>query len=220
MEGTHLKARARWKGGRPICRRYLLVQFADALTQVRSGAAACSWPVTWAVGAMGDGQAEAVGAWQHSSDGMLDWRSVFDDLASRGVERIRYAAHVDAVSAQSAFPDLTVLSPAWPKPSHLDAAAGQGTQMSTGMRRVRAGRHGALSEPPRRVLQLARRVDQAAQVLHRGLSQAATQHGPFVSALAAAEFVEAWLANAELRQRRRRLAAVRAAGLRAAAVAP
>jgi hypothetical protein len=219
MGSTRLDSQAGWEG-RPLCCRYVLVHFAAQPIQARTGSAARGWTVTWALGAMRDEQPEAVGVWKHPIDGVLDWRSVFDDLAARGVERIRYAANLDAAAAQTTFPDLTVLSTAGSEPGELDVAAGQADQMSTGMRRAGGGRHCDANGLPRRGQQLARRVDQAAQLLQRGLSQAATRHGPFESGLVAAAFVEAWLANAELRQRRRRLAAIRAADLRVAAAAP
>lgn len=205
--------------GPPLCTRYLLVHFAAHQTQVLTGAAARSWTVIWALGAMSNGQPEGVGVWQQASDGGLNWRSVFADLAARGVERIRFAVQADAVAAKATFPDLTVLRTIGPEPSSLEAAPLQVVQKSMEVRGAGRGRRCEPCDPPRRVLQVARRVDRAAQLWQRGLRQAAARHGPFESGSAAASFVETWIATAELRQRRRRLAATRATALGIAAVA-
>jgi hypothetical protein len=207
----------RWDG-LPLCCRYRLVHFAVQPIRVRASTAAHNWSVRWALGAMSDGQPEVVGVWPHSIEGVLNWREVFDELAARGVQRIRYAVHVDPAAALAAFPDLKVINSTRPEPGVLDAAAEQRDSMTTEMRRAGGGGRCAASEVPQRVRQLARRVEAAAQLLQRGLGQAATRHGPFESGSVAAAFVEAWLTSAEHRQRRSRIAAYRAGGVGAAAM--
>jgi hypothetical protein len=218
MEITHIDPHASWQG-RPLCCRYLLVHFATRLIQARADSAAHSWSVTWALGALSDGHSEMLGVWRHSTEGVLNWQAVFDGLAVRGVEQIRFAIHVDAAFAQTTFPGLKALNTALPERDELEISAKHDAPRSTEICEAGNGRSCDPSELPRRVQVLARRTEEAVLLLQRGLRQAAIRHGPFESGSAAAAFAEAWLANAEHRHRRRRLATYRATGVGAAAPA-
>lgn len=179
MQLTDLDPSGMWQG-RPLCCRYLLGHFSAQALQVLSGDAEHSSFVTWALGTLSDGSREVLGTWPHSIEGELNWQEVFDDLALRGAERIRFAVHADGSAARATFPDLKM----------LDATlSGE-----------------AFAALPQRARRLVRRSEEAAQVLQRRLRQATTRHGPFKCVSAAVAFVEARLADAERRERQRQLA--------------
>lgn len=199
MEGTRLDQHASWQA-LPLCCHYLLAHFAPQAVQVRSGDDAHCRQMTWALGTLRDGQREVLGVWHHSLEGVLCWQTVFDDLAVRGVEQIRFAVNADAAASQATFPRLTALD--FDVPEHFDSMVpgGQHAPRSTEFCGARNGQRCDLSTLPRRVQQLARRGEKAVRLLQRGVTRAAARHGAFDSAQAAAAFVGSWLANAECRQ--------------------
>ena len=69
-------------------------------------------PVIWAVGVLADGDWEALGAWPGAAVGPAFWRGVWDDLDTRGVDKISMvcAADVD-VDARALCPARMVLQP-------------------------------------------------------------------------------------------------------------
>jgi Transposase, Mutator family len=194
------------------------VHFATSVLQVRAGAAANTWPVTWALGALGDGQPEVLGVWQPSIEGPPNWQGAYDDLAARGVKRIGFAVNTNVSAAYAAFPQMIVLNAAFSDSGAVEVSAGQAAPRSLAPRGDAYGQHGGSSELPSRVQRLAHQVEETAQLLQRGLKPAAMRRSPFESGGAAAAFLESWLDDAERRQRRRRLATSRRAYLGIAAV--
>jgi Transposase, Mutator family len=72
---------------RPLCRRYAAV-VVDRVV-VREAARQREGQVFgWALGTLSDGQAEVLGWWEPSQPASIEWRSVGDRLAARGVEHI------------------------------------------------------------------------------------------------------------------------------------
>lgn len=205
--------------GLPLCRWYGIVQFVVQPSTVRAGGDVHRWPVTWARGTLNDGQGGLLGAWQHATDGAPNWPAIFDDLALRGVERVRIAIDTDAAAAIAAFPRATLLQRAL---RGSDSRLGSTRQDATGsMNHVASNaRCCDASQLPRRVRQMVRRSEEAARALQRGLTQAITRHGLFDSPREAATFVESWLEDAERRGRQRRHAAQRRSELAAASLAP
>lgn len=218
MESTRLDPHASWQG-RPLCCKYWLVHFVTQPIRVRGVTAAQGLPVTWALGALSDGQREVLGVWSHSVEGVPNWQPVFDDLAVRGVEQIRFAVHADAAFAQTTFPHLKALDTALPEWDDLKISAGQDAPRSMEICGAGNGQRCDLSALPRRVQQLVRRGEEAVRLLRRGVARAAARQGPFDSAQAAVAFADAWLVNAERRQRRGQFPASRGLGT-AAAMAP
>lgn len=218
MAMSELHGRQGRQSGRPLCSTYQLAYFApQAIRVVVNSGSHC---VTWALGAQGDGSREVLGAWQHSiDDGAPKWRELFDDLARRGVERIRFAVNADTSAAAAAVgsSDRTF----------FDAASVKQRPEGTAELAALGSTHGRLmwsssrdtSDLPRRVRQTIRRCEEAALALQRGLRQAASRHGPFQSPADAARFVETWLEDAGNRERRRRYAAQRRTELPQAALA-
>lgn len=51
-----------------------------------------------------------LGTWAEPASGALNWREVFDDLAARGVERIRFVVTAERDAVPAAYPHVTVLS--------------------------------------------------------------------------------------------------------------
>lgn len=177
MESTNLGAK--WQG-RPLCCRYLLVSFASQPILVRVGAAAPGWSVTWALGTLSDGQREVLGAWQHSIGDVMNWQAVFDDLAVRGVERIRFVVTADADAARAALPHSAMLNSVVLESAHI------GTSPE------------ALSPPLRR---LADSAEAATQQMQAALARMIHRHGSFDSPQAAGLFLDAAFQRLEDRSR-------------------
>lgn len=198
-----------WRGGRPLCRAYQLVHFAIAPTQV--AAALPAGRVTWALGTVSDGSHEVLGAWQHSTDGALNWQQVFEDLAARGIDQIRFVVRAEASSASLMLPAVRVIGVSMRAPA-------QRVPRSARTRHAGGSLDCDSDEVPLRVRRLVRHSGKAAQLLQQGLMRAATRHGPVESPHAAAAFVAEWLESAERRERRRRLATQHQAAVAAAAL--
>lgn len=198
MQRTDLNTSERWSD-RPLCCRYLLAHF--SVQRVPALASDVDhWSVTWAQGTLSDGSREVLGAWQHTTEGFLDWSAVFDDLALRGVERVRFAVDTDASAARITFPHVGVLQTSSSAPGHVE----------------RSSNGCEASEVPLRVRLQIVRSEVAARALQRRMSLAALRYGPFESGSDAAAFVEAWLVSAERSERHRRHTAQRLSGRAAA----
>lgn len=177
MENTHLNPCAKWQG-HPLCCGYLLVHFAPQPIRVRVGGAEHSWHVTWALGTLSDGQREVLGTWLHSIGGVSNWQVVFDELAVRGVERIRFVVGADVNMAQGALLGATTLP--------FDAQ-----------------RRSANPEPfPALSLRLQNIMDSAqmqTRALQRELERLTRRHGAFDSAAASSEFLDRAIERIERR---------------------
>lgn len=180
MDSTDLDLGAKWHD-RPLCCRYLLAHFAVQEIQVRMAPAAHGWSVTWALGTFGDGQREALGAWPHSVDGVLNWHAVFDDLATRGVERIRFVVGSSANAAGATFVHFTKLNSV--------VATAQIGVPPAGL--------------PPRLKRVADTAEVAAQQMQAGLARMIHRHGSFESPHAALPFLAAALQRLEKRARAR-----------------
>jgi len=154
---------------RPLCCRYLLVHF-DALTlQVRESGSQSDRTVCWALGAHAEGQCEVLGVWPTSPSGDPDWREVFEGLAARGVERIRFVVSAGPNAVQAAEQGATMLT--W------DSQKGSSNSQSLA----------ALSFRLRRIVESAQAH---AQLMRAELGRLTRRHGPFDSTAAASHFLE------------------------------
>lgn len=147
---------------------------------MRTGDTACGICVTWALGTLSDGQREALGAWQHSIAGVLNWQAVFDDLAVRGVERIRFVVSADADAARATLPHSAMLNSVVLESAHIGAPPE------------------ALSPRLRRIADSA---DAAAQQMQAALARMIHRHGSFESPQAALLFLDAAFQRLEDRSR-------------------
>lgn len=149
---------AAWQS-RPLCCRYLLVSFGAQLMLVRADDAAFNFSATWALGELDDGQREVLGVWPAPIAEAPNWQEVFDDLAVRGVERIRFVVNADEKTVRAAQPSATVLSLGTPSSPSLAPSA-------------------ALSPRLRRIVKSA---DDAAQQMQAALTHVVRRHGTFDS---------------------------------------
>lgn len=91
----HLRTRARsvpWQD--LLCRRYVAVFFHGTERPAKGGG---SWPpvLSWAIGAIGNGEAAVIGVWAEGAADETVWSRAFTDLKARGLERIRFAVTDD-----------------------------------------------------------------------------------------------------------------------------
>lgn len=175
---------------RPLCCRYLLVRFEALYLWVRTEESVSVVPVRWALGALADGQCDVLGAWVEPFSGVLNWHEVFDDLAARGVERIRFivTAEPDAVSA--AYPHATVLNSVAPllRPGSMLTAAAAPTEAPT------EAPTDALSP---RLLRVLTSADEAARKMQAQLIRVVRRHGSFADCEAAVAFLAHSLERSE-----------------------
>ncbi len=97
--------------GLPLCRRYHVVSFKSLLAPVIAGESAVACPVHWALGGLVDGRVEVLGAWLGSSSGRPVWEVAIEELADRGVERIRVVVTEEPAAAWTAYPHTLLLTP-------------------------------------------------------------------------------------------------------------
>jgi hypothetical protein len=90
--------------GRPLCCHYLIVRFESVTLPVNVNGAAGLLPAHWAIGALRDGQTEVIGGWLADESGVMRWADVFDEMARRGVEQVRFVAGVDELDAKGVAP--------------------------------------------------------------------------------------------------------------------
>ncbi len=94
-----------------LCLQYSCAHFEEEQVQlfVANGALA-ELTVSWAVGVLADGEWEVLGAWPGAAVGPAFWRGVWDDLGSRGVEKISLVCASD-LDAWTLCPAVKVLLP-------------------------------------------------------------------------------------------------------------
>lgn len=163
-----------------LCRSYLMTHFATQPIDARVGATAIPWSVIWGRGTRSDGQRELLGAWLPSNDSVTTWRSIFGDLAARGVERIRFVVSAEASAVQAVHPGATLLS--------------------LGARQCSAD----LEPPSTLPMRLQRSVEASqteTELMQSELERLIRCHGPFDSTEIAADFVAKALVRVERRFR-------------------
>jgi len=94
-----------------LCWYYVSTHFEELSVQVLvADRTSCKLTVTWVVGVLADGDWEALGAWPGAAVGPTSWRCVWEDLDSRGVNKISLVCAAD-VDARALCPGTTVLPP-------------------------------------------------------------------------------------------------------------
>ncbi|MDP1532563.1 MAG: transposase [Rubrivivax sp.] len=162
----------------PLCRRYLVVHFEALPLLVKEGGPQSDRTVYWALGAHAEGPCEVLGVWPTLPSGGQDWREVFESLAARGVERIRFVVSAAADAVPATHMGATVLT--------LDSQQG-----SSGL-----APPGALSPRLRRIVKLAA---MEVSVMQAELVRLIRRHGAFPSTVAASDFLQKALARMERR---------------------
>jgi hypothetical protein len=82
---------ARW-ANRPLCTRYLVVNFGFQTAALSDGGEFRTLSFFWALGTLNDGEREILGWWQASETDPLRWSAISTDLTARGVQHIRVLA--------------------------------------------------------------------------------------------------------------------------------
>lgn len=95
-----------------LCGHYFSAHFETQRVQVLmgNGSTAEQW-VHWAVGVLGDGNWEALGAWSVASVGPALWRGISDDFGNRGVARIELVCVPGLEATHNLFRTVKVLPP-------------------------------------------------------------------------------------------------------------
>lgn len=95
-----------------LCRHYFSAHFETQRVQVLIGndSSAERW-VHWAVGVLGDGNWEALGAWSVASVGHTVWQGISDDLDNRGVVSIALVCAPELEAAHHLSRTAKVLPP-------------------------------------------------------------------------------------------------------------
>lgn len=97
----------------PLCRRYLWALFEADPVSVSDGEVVRGHVARWALGVLANGKYEVLGVWLDPVSEAKRWREVFEDLALRGVEKIRFVASNEPAevrdSARATYPGTTVL---------------------------------------------------------------------------------------------------------------
>jgi hypothetical protein len=150
----------------PLCRSYVCAVFAMLRIRTQNEAGPHLAQLLWAVGVLSDHSPHYLGAWHFSDLQHARWPVIADDLYNRGIERLRIVFVPDPVEVQAAlaprYRSLTVL----PMPVSVDDPVIDSTLF--GHR------------------QYIERVLAVASPLSLRLKRAATRHGPFANAAAAA----------------------------------
>lgn len=200
MDDHLSRSYASWRSV-PLCCRYSLVRFGHLPVQSEDVDVASFGSVLWALGVLSDGQYEVLGAWPVPEPFTTEWASVFEDLRSRGVERIDAAVGdelgIDTVALRKAYPSAAALG----FPPNAMSVRSSNTALS---RRVVAS--GSRSRPRGRVSRhqrLVRASDDAVYRLKASAALAMARHGRFSTYEAALSF-----ANDKLRQAERKLASL------------
>ena len=122
-----------------LCSQYLSVHVAEALARVLDAdRTSRDQTVTWAVGVLSDGDWEVLGAWPGVAVDRAFWRGIWDDLDSRGVDRISLVCASDP-NARTLCAGVEVLPPFRPTPGegHAPAASSLGVLRAEARRAVR-----------------------------------------------------------------------------------
>jgi len=163
--------------GLPLCRRYHVVSFKSLSAPVIAGESAVDVRMHWALGGLVDGQVEVLGTWLESSSRRPVWEVAIEELADRGVERVRVVVTEEPAAARAACPHTLFLAPA--------AALMQDISSS--------------GDVSRRQWQAVVRSEQQAEGMHVEIARRVQRKAPFRSAPDALRFVEKALRRAESR---------------------
>jgi Transposase, Mutator family len=94
-----------------LCSHYLSVHFEEQQAQVlAANGDSRELMVTWVVGVLADGDWEALGSWSGAAVCPAFWRGVWEDLDSRGVDKISLVCAAD-LDARALCPAGKVLPP-------------------------------------------------------------------------------------------------------------
>jgi Transposase, Mutator family len=94
-----------------LCCRYSSAHFDEQRVQEFAvNGASRELSLTWSVGMLSDGDWEALGTWPGAGVGPAFWRGVWEDLDSRGVDKISLVSAAD-LDARALFPGAKVLPP-------------------------------------------------------------------------------------------------------------
>jgi Transposase, Mutator family len=166
-----------WKR-RHLCCDYLLVLFETVGIEVREECGVeCDRALLCALGVLDDGQFEAAGVWPLPSLSAPSCQEVLEDLAIRGVEKIRYVSGEESAELHSA------ISATYPRATLVSRFRQPETHSALPLRHRRAG---LASEAIMRQLR-------------NYASRAIGRHGCFSDATEAVAFVTAALGRAEQR---------------------
>lgn len=159
---------------RPLCYRYELARFFDVNAAVLSVVGAVQW--NWGFGIFAEGEFEVLGAWPKPA---FTPRQITDDLAERGVDRIKTICCEDAHRWPERFADLVPIgAPIGPHALRIDSYV------------CPAAIPTHFSGRKRRVLLAA---TTAAGRLNVGLARALCRRAPFTSKETASTFIARWL---------------------------
>ncbi len=119
---------------RPLCRRYVSVQFKVLHITLRDGGVTGRLDWHWALGMSAEGECEVLGAWR---GGAATVRQIAEDLKARGVEHVRTISAEGAIDWALDFPGAVQ----WPLTGEYNGTSPLGVD-SRGVYEVR------VSEPP------------------------------------------------------------------------
>ena len=185
---------------RPLCCKYLVVHFESLLVQVQSDAPVRDRTLQWAYGVVADGRSEVLGAWLNPCVGAESWKTVFDDLKTRGVEGIRFVFSKEQTGLHSAlvtaYPSAKVLpcaeSSVRQARGPLGGADGEVALDGRDMPAVD-------SDASPRLKRVLQRCEVAVRQLHHSLRRAVVRQPCFADQEAAASLVVGLLERAESR---------------------
>lgn len=166
---------------RPLCRRYAVGAFGDASARINDNSGVYERSVYWALGWLGNGECDALGAWMASPTRLQTWLRILEDLKQRGVLRI------------------------WRTAADWSGHLGDG--MSAARSSINGSMTGGIcSDAPAGKSEKSVRPPEAEDIRRR-LAQGFRRHGVFESEGAVLDFVATTLQRAERRFDRERLTA-------------
>ena len=171
MSDVHCSnAEARWRG-LPVCRSYLLMRFQSISLPVQGCTSEVA--ILWALGVHADGSREVMGVWPGPSPDAPVSMELFEELRTRGLEKVHLVAGIDQ---NVTGPAMRTSYPSW------SAKAEQlGPSFDLAPRLCRAIRYG----------------EETTQQLDRSLRRAVAGRGGFLDGAAAASFIAESLMCAE-----------------------
>lgn len=171
MSDVHCSnAEARWRD-LPLCRSYLLVRFQSISLPVQG--CTSEMAILWALGVHADGSREVMGVWPGPSPDVPVSMELFEELRTRGLEKVHLVAGID------------------------QGATGPAMQISYTSRSARAEQLGPSFALAPRLRRAIRYGEEATQRLDRSLRRAVVGRGGFRDGAAAASFVAESLMRAE-----------------------
>jgi len=149
----------------PLCSRYFLVTLEALHIRVVEDGVAGDRALRWALGMLGDGQAEVLGVWTDPSIYVPPRQALWGSLKVRGVEKIRF------VSSSNSSALFAALHHIFPGATSLPA----GCQLETAL--------------PSRYRRRVRVIAESVSLLQRRTARAISRHGCFSDPSNAAAFV-------------------------------